>query len=98
MGHCRCSPTAGTGYGPKIGQEQNEKIPVFFGTARCDGGLGLAMPTGRYNVVVYMHPETPVPVPSTTHQRYHSWSSDDGLLLTSLFTTLVTGEAGGAPR
>jgi hypothetical protein len=50
-------PTAGTGYGPKIGAGRDESIPVFFGTARCDGGLGSAMPTGRYDVVVVMHSE-----------------------------------------
>jgi hypothetical protein len=52
-------PTAGTGYGPKIGPGQNEMIPVFFGTARCDGGVGSAMPPGRNDLVVYMHHEGP---------------------------------------
>jgi hypothetical protein len=48
---------AGTGYGPKIGPGQDETVPVVFGTTRCDGGLGSAMPPGRYDVVMYMHPE-----------------------------------------
>ncbi len=48
-------PTAGTGLGVTIGPGQDRRIPVFFGTARCDGGLGSAMPPGRYDVVVYMH-------------------------------------------
>jgi hypothetical protein len=48
---------AGTGYGPKIAAGQDEKIPVVYGTTRCDGGLGSAMPPGPYKVVVYMHPE-----------------------------------------
>ncbi len=50
---------AGTGYGPKIGPGHVARIPVVFGTARCDGGPGSAMPPGRYDVVVYMHPEGP---------------------------------------
>jgi hypothetical protein len=54
---------AGTGYGPKVGAGQDERIPVVFGTARCDGGLGSAMPTGRYDVIVYMHHEGPGPGP-----------------------------------
>jgi len=60
----------GTGYGPRLEAGQVEKIPIVFGTARCDGGLGSAMPTGRYDVVVYMHSEEgggpvyyPPPVP-----------------------------------
>jgi hypothetical protein len=53
----------GTGYGPRLEPGQVEKIPIVFGTARCDGGLGSAMPTGRYDVVAYMHPETPGPGP-----------------------------------
>jgi hypothetical protein len=48
---------AGTGYAPKIGPGQDETVPVIFGTTRCDGGLGSAMPPGHYDVVVYMHPE-----------------------------------------
>jgi hypothetical protein len=47
----------GTGYGPRVTAGHDEMIPVVFGTARCDGGLGSAMPPGRYVVVVYMHSE-----------------------------------------
>jgi hypothetical protein len=54
---------AGTGYGPKVSAGQDEMIPVVFGTTRCDGGLGSAMPTGRYDVIVYMHHEGPGPGP-----------------------------------
>ncbi|HEY5023665.1 MAG TPA: hypothetical protein VII76_01700 [Acidimicrobiales bacterium] len=49
--------TAGTGFGRKITTGQSERIPVVYGTARCDGGLGSAMPSGRYDVVVYIHTE-----------------------------------------
>jgi len=48
---------AGTGYGRRLSTGQSEKIPVIFGTARCDGGLGSATPPGRYDVVASMHPE-----------------------------------------
>jgi hypothetical protein len=54
---------AGTGYGPKVNAGQDEMIPVVFGTARCDGGVGSALPTGRYDVIVYMHHEGPGPGP-----------------------------------
>ncbi len=47
----------GTGYAPKVGPGQHESIPVVFGTARCDGGPGSAVPPGHYDLVVYMHPE-----------------------------------------
>jgi hypothetical protein len=47
----------GTGYGSRLEPGQIERIPIVFGTARCDGGLGSAMPPGRYDVVVYMHQE-----------------------------------------
>jgi len=47
----------GTGYGPKVVAGRDERIPVVFGTARCDGGPGSAMPPGHYDLVVYLHPE-----------------------------------------
>jgi hypothetical protein len=47
----------GTGFGPKVTAGHDEMIPVVFGTARCDGGVGSAMPPGRYDVVVDMHSE-----------------------------------------
>jgi len=47
----------GTGYGPEVVAGRDESIPVVFGTARCDGGPGSAMPRGDYDVVVYVHPE-----------------------------------------
>ena len=54
---------AGTGYGPRLEPGQVERIPIVFGTARCDGGVGSAVPAGRYDIVVYMHHETPGPGP-----------------------------------
>jgi hypothetical protein len=50
-------PTAGIGYGVPLNLGQSETIPVLFGTARCDGGIGSAMPPGLYAVLVYIHPE-----------------------------------------
>jgi hypothetical protein len=48
----------GTGYGPRLAPGQSGKIPVIGGTARCDGGIGSALPPGRYQVIVQVAPET----------------------------------------
>lgn len=42
---------AGTGYAPLLAPGQSEAIPVAAGTARCDGGVGSALPPGRYEAV-----------------------------------------------
>jgi hypothetical protein len=46
----------GTGYGTRLRPGQRFTIPVAFGTARCDGGIGSALAAGRYGVVVYISP------------------------------------------
>lgn len=46
----------GTGYGTRLQPGQRFTVPVVFGTARCDGGIGSALPAGRYGVVVYISP------------------------------------------
>jgi hypothetical protein len=51
-------PTVGTAYGRPLELGQSYTIPVLFGTARCDGGIGSATPPGRYSVLVYMDPES----------------------------------------
>jgi hypothetical protein len=50
---------AGTGYGPRVGPGESGMVPVVGGTARCDGGIGSALPPGRYQVVVRVAPESP---------------------------------------
>jgi hypothetical protein len=42
---------AGTGYAPLLAPGQSQAIPVAAGTARCDGGIGSALPPGRYEAV-----------------------------------------------
>jgi hypothetical protein len=42
----------GTGYGRRLAPGQSGKVPVIGGTARCDGGIGSALPPGRYQVLV----------------------------------------------
>jgi hypothetical protein len=53
----------GTGFGSKLDKGQGERIPVVFGAARCDGGLGSAVPPGRYVALVYAYHEEPGPGP-----------------------------------
>ena len=53
----------GTGISGEVGPDQSERIQVLFGTARCDGGIGSAMPPGRYDILVYIHSEKPGPGP-----------------------------------
>jgi hypothetical protein len=45
---------AGTGYAPLIAPGQSQAIPIVAGTARCDGGIGSALPPGRYEAVGLM--------------------------------------------
>ena len=40
---------AGTGYAPLLGPGQSRAVRIVGGTARCDGGLGSALPPGRYD-------------------------------------------------
>jgi len=49
---------AGTGYFVRVGPGLSETIPVFVGTTRCDGGIGSALPPGKYQVIVQVAPET----------------------------------------
>jgi hypothetical protein len=42
---------AGTGYAPLLAPGQSQAIPIAAGTARCDGGVGSALPPGRYEAV-----------------------------------------------
>ena len=49
---------AGTGYGIRLTKGQQENMPTLVGTARCDGGLGSALPPGRYEAVVLVMDET----------------------------------------
>jgi hypothetical protein len=42
---------AGTGYAPLLAPGRSQSIPIAAGTARCDGGVGSALPPGRYEAV-----------------------------------------------
>jgi hypothetical protein len=42
---------AGTGFGPRLGAGQSYQVSVIGGTARCDGGIGSALPAGHYQEV-----------------------------------------------
>jgi hypothetical protein len=42
---------AGTAYGALLSPGQTKRVDVVGGTGRCDGGLGSALPPGRYNAV-----------------------------------------------
>ncbi len=55
---------AGTGYGLHLGAGQSSTMPAIGGTARCDGGLGSALPPGTYWVIVRLAPEGRSPSPS----------------------------------
>lgn len=48
---------AGTGYVTRTRTGHLRPIPVIGGTARCDGGIGSALPPGAYEVVVLVAPE-----------------------------------------
>jgi hypothetical protein len=49
---------AGTGYGVTLDDGQSEDVSVFAGTARCDGGLGSALPPGKYQALAMVMDET----------------------------------------
>lgn len=50
---------AGGGGGPHLRAGETSMIPVVGGTARCDGGVGSALPPGTYQAVVRVAPEGP---------------------------------------
>lgn len=54
----------GTGYGRRLTAGQSESIGVIGGTARCDGGVGSALPPGGYQAIVQLAPETSPHTPS----------------------------------
>lgn len=53
---------AGTGYGFDLSAGKSRSIKFIGGTARCDGGIGSALPPGTYEVTIRVAPET---TPST---------------------------------
>jgi hypothetical protein len=48
----------GTGYLVDLSAGQSRSIPVVGGTARCDGGIGSALPVGSYQAIAQVTPET----------------------------------------
>ncbi len=42
---------AGVGFGPLLKPGQPANVDIVGGTARCDGGIGSALPPGRYDAV-----------------------------------------------
>ena len=48
---------AGSGLLLKLAPGQSKVVPVVGGTARCDGGVGSAMPPGLYDVTVLVRDE-----------------------------------------
>jgi hypothetical protein len=55
---------AGTGFSVDLRAGESKTIPVIGGTARCDGGIGSALPAGLYDVIVRVAPETEPQTPS----------------------------------
>ncbi|MGO9965599.1 MAG: hypothetical protein ACLPUG_19515 [Acidimicrobiales bacterium] len=55
---------AGGGDGLHVKPGRSSTIPVIGGTARCDGGLGSALPPGTYQVIVRVAPEGPHQAPT----------------------------------
>jgi hypothetical protein len=55
---------AGTGKLLSLAPGKSGTIPVVAGTARCDGGIGSALPPGSYDVIVRVAPETEPQKPS----------------------------------
>jgi hypothetical protein len=55
---------AGGGGGPHLKPGQSSTISAIGGTARCDGGLGSALPPGTYQVIVTVAPEGPHQTPA----------------------------------
>jgi hypothetical protein len=54
----------GTGYLTHLTSGETSTIPVVGGTARCDGGLGSALPPRTYQVIVRVAPEGRHPYPA----------------------------------
>lgn len=54
----------GTGFGPRLHGGQPSTIPVVGGTARCDGGIGSALPPGNYQALVVVAPESAPHLPA----------------------------------
>ena len=50
--------TAGTGYFVNLSTGQSGSVPAFVGTARCDGGVGSAVPPGKYQAVALVMDES----------------------------------------
>jgi hypothetical protein len=42
---------AGTGYAPLLTPGKSQSVGIVGGTARCDGGIGSALPRGHYNAL-----------------------------------------------
>jgi hypothetical protein len=55
---------AGTGFVPRLSPGESSTIPVVGGTARCDGGIGSALPAGSYQVIVRVAPEVSPQTPA----------------------------------
>jgi hypothetical protein len=55
---------AGTGHLVHLTPGQTGTVSVFGGTARCDGGMGSALPPGTYQVVVQVSPEGRIHTPN----------------------------------
>jgi hypothetical protein len=41
----------GTGFAPLLNPGESQTVGIVGGTARCDGGIGSALPPGRYYAV-----------------------------------------------
>ena len=54
----------GTGLVKRLTAGESETIQVIGGTARCDGGIGSALPSGSYQVIVEVAPEQSPHTPS----------------------------------
>jgi hypothetical protein len=48
---------AGTGYLVNLVRGESQAVPVIGGTARCDGGIGSALPAGTYGVTAEISTE-----------------------------------------
>jgi len=55
---------AGGGDLTQVTPGETSTIPVVGGTARCDGGLGSALPPGAYQIIVLVAPEGRHPYPA----------------------------------
>ena len=55
---------AGTGYLLSLAPGHSGSVPIVGGTARCDGGVGSALPPGNYQVIVRVAPETSPQTPA----------------------------------